>query len=332
MYVRVPKIIEGNFQEVINEVIQEGRHVEYLKNALKEYEQYKKVFSLALTDKNPPNSVYLFRVTYLSKENVWRDIAIFGSRTFEDLAEAIIDSMDWDNDHMHGFSLPDKQKKDYLYHTKFTFFAEGWEDDPYPTYKSNQIKICNINYDIYPKLRFEFDFGDSHMFEVHLKEMRKPLKGEKIKTLPKLLDQRVVAPEQYPGYEEEWDEKGQLDEAKESLNGRFSPFFAKFPELTASENKTLELVFADKSIPKAEYLLIENYCDGHTCDCRKVMINIIDKKDPSRILVTIGFGWESLDFYKQWAHGDEWLAKEMKGVYLELGGIQSEESNGWGKS
>lgn len=202
MQTKIPKIIEGDFHEVINGAIKKGRHVDYFKKTLKEYEEYKKIFLAALTDKNPSDQVYLFRVTYLNKKLVWRDIAILGSQTFEDLAEAIIDSMDWDNDHMHGFSLPAKQKKGYFYYTPFTFFADGWEDDPYPTYKSNQIMICNINYETHPKLRFEFDFGDSHMFEVHFKRMRQPEKGVNIQTLPKVLDKRGVAPEQYPPLEE----------------------------------------------------------------------------------------------------------------------------------
>lgn len=109
-----------------------------------------------------------------------------------------------------------------------------------------------------------------------------------------------------------------------NLNGRFAPFYTKFPEIAAKENQTLELIFADKT--KEEYLLIENYCEDYNCDCRKAMINIVNKKDHNRILATIGFGWESLEFYKKWAHGDEWLAKEMLGAYLELGGIQSEDA------
>lgn len=211
MQIKIPKIIEGDFYEVINSAIKKGRHIDYLKSALKEYEQYKKVFEQALTDKNPLDQVYLFRVTYLEKKPVWRDILILGSQTFEDLAEAIIDSMGWDNDHMHGFSLPEKQKKGYFYYTPFTFFADGWEDDPYPTYKSNQILICNINYETNPKLRFEFDFGDSHMFEIHFKGLKKSEKGENIKTLPKVLDQRGVAPEQYPPLEEDFEHEEHED-------------------------------------------------------------------------------------------------------------------------
>ena len=207
MQIKIPKIIEGDFRTVINDAIKKGRHVDYLKNALKEYDEYKRVFKESLTDKNPPDQIYLFRVTYLSKKLIWRDVAILGSQTFEDLAEAIIDSMDWDNDHMHGFSFPEKHKRGYFYYTPFTFFADGWEDDPYPTYKSNQILICNINYDIYPKLRFEFDFGDSHMFEVQFKGMRELQKGETIKSLPRILDQRGVAPEQYPPLEEHYDDE-----------------------------------------------------------------------------------------------------------------------------
>lgn len=203
---KIPKIIEGDFHAVINDAIKKGRYVDYLKNTLREYEQYKKVFEQALTDKNPSDKTYLLRVTYLEKKPVWRDILILGSQTFEDLAEAIIDSMGWDNDHMHGFSLPERQRKDYFYYTPFTFFVEGWEDDPHPTYKSNQIMICNINYDAYPKLRFEFDFGDSHMFEVHLTGIRKLQKGESVKTLPKIIDQRGIAPEQYPPLDEDEDE------------------------------------------------------------------------------------------------------------------------------
>lgn len=208
MKIKIPKIIEGDFHEVINDAIKKGRHVDYLKKALKEYEEYKKVFKQALTDNNPHDQVYLFRVTYLNKKLVWRDIAILGNQTFEDLAEAIIDSMDWDNDHMHGFSFPEKQKKGYFYYTPFTFFADGWEDDPYPTYKSNQILICNIDYNLYPKLRFEFDFGDGHMFEVQFTEMKESQRGESIKTLPKILDQRGVAPEQYPSLEEDLAHEG----------------------------------------------------------------------------------------------------------------------------
>ena len=54
-------------------------------------------------------------------------------------------------------------------------------------------------------MRFEFDFGDGHIFELQFKGMRELQKGETIRSLPQVLDQRGVAPEQYPPLEEEFE-------------------------------------------------------------------------------------------------------------------------------
>lgn len=197
--VRKPIISENNFYQAINDATREDRHLDYLKNVIEDYEAYKKAFAGVFTGENPADFVYRFRAVYLDKKAVWREILILGNQTFEDLAVTIITSMGWDNDHLHGFSLPQKHtSKNYPSSIPFTFFADGWEDDPHPTYKSNQIFICVINYAFCPELRFEFDFGDSHLFTVKFKEVRKPVKGENGKTLPKIIDQRGIAPDQYP--------------------------------------------------------------------------------------------------------------------------------------
>jgi hypothetical protein len=196
-----PKIQEGNFQEVINQVIAEGRHPDYLKQVLKDYEAYKQEFEWSFSDKNPKEAVYRFRVNYLLKKPVWREIELFGSQTFEDLAETIIDSMGWDNDHMHGFSFPDRKSKNPMQISPYTFFADGWEDDPHPTFKSNEIRIYDIDYVKQPKLKFIFDFGDGHIFDIEFKEMRKLRKKEINDKFPCIIDQRGIGPEQYPDYD-----------------------------------------------------------------------------------------------------------------------------------
>lgn len=198
-----PKIEETNFYESIQSAIKEGRHEEYLKNVVEEYEEYKKIFDQALTDKNSPDMVYTFHVTYLNQKSIWREIIILGNQTFEKLAITIIKAMGWDNDHMHGFSLSKKYKiKNYPFTAiPATFFAYGWEDDPHPTFKSSKILICNMDYEKYPKLQFEFDFGDSHTFDITYIGIRKASEKESKRTLPKLIDQRGIAPEQYPSYD-----------------------------------------------------------------------------------------------------------------------------------
>ena len=200
--VKKPIIDEGNFYQVINDAIRENRHADYLKNVIEDYEAYKKAFTAVFTEENPNDFVYRFCAVYLNKKAVWREILILGNQTFKDLAAAIITSMDWDNDHMHGFSLSQKHtSKNYPSSIPYSFFANGWEDDPHPTYKSNQIPICVIDYALCPKLEFEFDFGDSHLFTVKFKEARKPVKWENKKTLPKIIAQHGIAPEQYPDYD-----------------------------------------------------------------------------------------------------------------------------------
>lgn len=180
---------EGDFYEITKEAITVKRHADFVKNAIKEYEDYKKYFSnvfiaspeaeaknkkslqkpeaQAIYSPYPLGDIYEFRINYLLKKPVWRDIVIWQHQTLVDLADGIIYSMDWDNDHIHGFSFPYKRGKLTEYYVSpYTIYASGWEDDPFPTYKSDQIKIREINFEKYPKIRFVFDFGANHEFDL----------------------------------------------------------------------------------------------------------------------------------------------------------------------
>jgi len=198
-----PKINEGDFYKSINQAISEGRHVDYLKEVIKKYEEYKQEFENNFTDKNPKDFIYKFRVTYNLKKPVWREIELFGKHTFLNFAETIIDSMGWDNDHMHGFEIPEQKGKADPFFTgsSIAFFAPGWEDDPHPTFKTDKVKISNIDYEKLPKLHFIFDFGDNHEFNVEFMGMRNPDKKEKIGDFPKVVDRHGVGPKQYPEYD-----------------------------------------------------------------------------------------------------------------------------------
>ena len=201
----LPTINDSDFLSSINGAIAEGRHVDYLQNVLRDYEWYKKEFGLAFTDKQPTDAIYSFRAIYLLKKQVWREFEVRGQNTFDELAEAIIASMSWDNDHMHGFSLAGRERKSFVgdgHREEAEFFAPAWEDDPFPTYKSDEIKICQIDYKKIPKLNFIFDYGDGHRLDIIPKGVRAMDKKEKRREFPHLIDQRGVAPEQYPHVEE----------------------------------------------------------------------------------------------------------------------------------
>lgn len=204
-----PKIDEGNFLEVVNKQIKKGEHVEYLEDMKKDYEKYKRFFESIFSDKNEENDIYTFRATYLLKKSVWREFELVGDMTFDDLAEAIIESMDWDNDHMHGFELPDPEEKPNrkFAQSQYEFFCEYWEDDPHPYFKTSEIRISDIDYKKVPKMKFNFDYGDGHRFDIEFKGARKVKDNSMWNEFPVLVDQRGVAPEQYPGWDEESEEE-----------------------------------------------------------------------------------------------------------------------------
>jgi hypothetical protein len=197
--INFPKIKIGDFYETIDKVIKEGRHVSYLKKVIKDFEEYQRVFLESFSDKNPPEAIYVFRVNYIDKHPVWREVAILGSQTFCDLALEIIHSMEWGNDHMHGFSMKKIDGKTQNRYSEFSMYAPGWEDDPFPTYKTDKIKITDIDYTKHPKWNFVFDFGEGHEFDVELKKIDLKLKEKDFdRELPACIDQRGVAPNQYP--------------------------------------------------------------------------------------------------------------------------------------
>lgn len=195
------KIFFQSFKNAVKRTIANNRHTDYMQNLLKQYEEYKQFFLQVWTTDNPAEAIYAFRATYLKKDATFRNIAILGSQSFDGLAEEIIAAMGWENDHMHGFSFPPAEDdKNVSSYSPYTFFAPQWQEDQHPIFTSDQILICHLNYDRFPMLRFEFDFGDSHLFEVSLKKIRKAKRDETYKTLPKVIAQQGKAPKQYPNY------------------------------------------------------------------------------------------------------------------------------------
>ena len=105
-----------------------------------------------------------------------------------------------------------------------------------------------------------------------------------------------------------------------------TPFMKRFPEVGARETRSVT-VAQRKDLPDGEYGFLELYCDELGCDCRRVMIDVLRPETGwSKIWATIGYGWESLDFYQQWGgpHSDP---VEMKGPYVDVLNPQTEYSS-----
>ncbi|MDO8512494.1 MAG: hypothetical protein Q7S57_04430 [bacterium] len=103
----------------------------------------------------------------------------------------------------------------------------------------------------------------------------------------------------------------------------FIPFEKKFQEIAGKETRGIIISQDGLDIPRGTYFFLESYCDDRDCDCRKVMISVIDVKNPKRgPLATIGFGWENAEFYVKWIYDDD-LGNELTGSYLD--GLQQTE-------
>jgi len=105
-----------------------------------------------------------------------------------------------------------------------------------------------------------------------------------------------------------------------------TPFMEKFPELGARETRSVT-VTDQPDLPDGEYGFTELYCNEPGCDCRRVTIIVLRPETGwSKTWATIGYGWESLDFYREWggAHSDP---IEMQGPCLDSLNVQTKYSS-----
>jgi hypothetical protein len=95
-----------------------------------------------------------------------------------------------------------------------------------------------------------------------------------------------------------------------------SLFMQRFPEVGARETRSAKIA-QQGDLPEGEYGFLEFYCDEPGCDCRRVMIQVWrPETGRGKVWATIGYGWESPDFYRNWSRaGCDPI--EMKGPSLD---------------
>ncbi len=70
------------------------------------------------------------------------------------------------------------------------------------------------------------------------------------------------------------------------------PFVQVESDLAAKETRTATLFEPRDGIPTGTYWLIESYCPDPDCDCRRAMINVVEKRNPTHYLASIGYGFD----------------------------------------
>ena len=73
------------------------------------------------------------------------------------------------------------------------------------------------------------------------------------------------------------------------------PFLSVEPGLAVKDARSVDLPAPRGRIPPGSYQLVESYCPDPDCDCRRVMINVVERKNPRRYLAAIGYGFDRED-------------------------------------
>ena len=125
----------------------------------------------------------------------WRRIVAPAEMTLDDLAMAILDAFDFDDDHLYCFELPDRRGR------SFRIACPYEEDAPACT---EEVQLGDVPLPVGGTMTFVFDYGDNWQFDVKLEDVGSKKSKRK---MPKVIAKGGKAPAQYHWEEsEEWDE------------------------------------------------------------------------------------------------------------------------------
>jgi len=139
---------------------------------------------------------YIFRVKFLHRKSVYRDLEIYGDWTLYDLAHLILKSVKFDFDHCCGFF--DNITNMYDSEEVYELFVDANNEDNMGlehNEKSKSLKGTKIQDVFKPdkKMLFYFDYGDNWEFELTCTGIT-----NKELTRNGILKSEGKAPKQYP--------------------------------------------------------------------------------------------------------------------------------------
>jgi hypothetical protein len=183
----------------------------------------------------PP--VFVFRVRpkrgmYLRRdaEETWRDIAIAGDQSMEELASYILQAYDFDNDHLSSFYMSGKRwdrssevkvasgdefmSVDFMFHPSFSQEQE-WPAEALPHARDMLVRDAPLPGKSGKKeFLYLFDFGDNWEFGIRLREKLDAIDPHAM--YPRIIESMGDGPDQYPELDGEWDEDFEDDDEEPS--------------------------------------------------------------------------------------------------------------------
>jgi hypothetical protein len=133
--------------------------------------------------------IYIFKVSVLK---CWRRIAISSNLTLQDLSEEILESVDFDNDHLDVFTYENRFGRSMKVYHPFC------QDQP----KTDTVQIGDLPLPVGSVIKYVFDFGDWWEFKIELEQIQS---DDTRVDYVEILEHFGESPEQYPQWEdEEW--------------------------------------------------------------------------------------------------------------------------------
>lgn len=149
--------------------------------------------------------MFVFRVALSFNKKIWRDIAVRGDQTLDDLHEAIYDAFDRYDEHLYSFYFGQKRRK---YDVEYTHHHIFEEDNPLrdlgfhrrPVYDASKANIESLGLKEKDRFWYLFDFGDCWE---HVITVQKVGSAEKGSRYPLIVESKGKSPPQYPEVDDE---------------------------------------------------------------------------------------------------------------------------------
>lgn len=142
--------------------------------------------NLVIPEQGSRDGVHVFLV---SLGSLWRRIAIPADAYFDDLASAIISSVEFSHDHLYYFAYRDRfGSEKYLYHP---YMEEGAS--------SSEARIGDVPIQVGQVLTFLYDFGDQWEFQVTLERVEPDIDVDSATVIAT----HGESPEQYPTWSQD---------------------------------------------------------------------------------------------------------------------------------
>jgi hypothetical protein len=126
---------------------------------------------------------HLFKV---SLGQIWRRIALPAERSLDILASVILNTVNFDHDHLYQFSYQNR------FGARQCINHPSMDDGPW----THEVLVGDVPLRVGQGMTFLYDFGDPWAFDVTLEQVE----PERVVQEPVLLEAHGEPPEQYPGF------------------------------------------------------------------------------------------------------------------------------------